>query len=279
MSENFVWAEYENFHEEELQTYKKTDSKKKNNVFTALKILVLTLCVVLVIEALAYFIIIPSSTESKISFTGLQTLDAQSLSTSIIEYCGTKWARFDTSLAASRMLSFSAVESVSVSKKLPNRIIVDVKERIPVAFTLATVQNKTLPVLIDKNGVIFSLADGDLAASLPLITGLNLDTFFEGMRLDSKFYPLLQQVSLIRESNPEYFSVISEILITPKEFDNYELIIYPVHTQTRVLVDRNFTEESLKYMMVALDVVKSVSPSVSELDLRYGTVSYKMGLQ
>ncbi len=278
MSENYVWVDLEEFQDQENFDTKNSTTKKKSSIFTALKILVITLSIVLVIEAIAYFLIIPNTTTSKLSFIGLQTLESRELSTSITEYCGTNWSRFDTSLAASRMLSFSAVESVSVSKRLPNRIIIEVKERTPIAFTLATINNKTLPVLIDKNGVLFGLADGDVASNLPLITGLSLETFFEGMRLDSKFFPLLQQISNIHETRSEFFSVISEILITPKEFDNYELIIYPVHTKTKVLIDRNFSEESLKYMMVALDVVNSVSPSVSELDLRYGTVSYKIGL-
>ncbi len=252
--------------------------EQKRGMRKILTILVGTLALVLAIEAVAFFVIIPNTQACTVSFSGLQTLDAEDLGVNLAQVCGTNWLHFDTSMAASRLLTYSAVESVSVQKSFPNKIIIDVTERTPVALTLATVGSKTIPALIDENGVVFAQAKNGVSESLPLITGLNIDTFFEGMRLDSKFSPLLKQVSEIQKSNANYFQVISEILISPKEYDNYELVIYPVHTKTRVLVDRNFTEDALKYMMVALDVVKSVSPSVTELDLRYGTVSYKMGL-
>ena len=34
-------------------------------------------------------------------------------------------------------------------------------------------------------------------------------------------------------------------------------------------------EDALQYMMVVLDVVNSIEPDVSEIDLRYGSVSYR----
>ena len=43
----------------------------------------------------------------------------------------------------------------------------------------------------------------------------------------------------------------------------------------RVLTDRALNEDALQYMMVVLDVVNSIEPDVSEIDLRYGSVSYR----
>lgn len=40
-------------------------------------------------------------------------------------------------------------------------------------------------------------------------------------------------------------------------------------------MDRNLTLESLQYMMVVLDVLNTIEPNISEVDLRYGSVSYK----
>ncbi len=276
MSEQSIWSEVDNYIAANSGQIKTEVKPQKKSIFKILKILIFTLLVVLLIEAVAYFIVIPNTTASVVSFSGLKTLQASELASVLEKTCGTNWLRFNTSQAASKLLTYTAVESVSVQKSFPNKINIVIAERNPVALTLANVNSKTVSALIDENGVVFALANGQVEESLPLITGFEIDTFFEGMRLDSKFSPLLKQVSKIQESNANYFQVISEILISPKEFDNYELIIYPVHTKTRVLVDRNFTEDALKYMMVALDVVKTVSPSVSELDLRYGTVSYKI---
>ncbi len=276
MSEQSFLSEIDRFIESGVNSEKKETKTQKKGTIKVLKILVICLLVVLVVEALAYFIIIPNTTECTVTFSGLETLEVNDVRASLAQACGTNWLRFDTSVAASRLLGYSAVETVSVQKSFPNKIVVNVQERNPVAITLANVNDKTVPALIDKNGVLFALANEKVSESLPLITGFDITTFFEGMRLDSKFSPLIKQIADIQKSNSNYFQVISEIVISPKQYDNYELVIFPVHTKTRVLVDRNFTEDALKYMMVALDVVKSVSPSVSELDLRYGTISYKI---
>ncbi len=278
MSEQSLWGELDNFIPQTTVETAKGNSGQKKSIYKILKILVCTLVVVLLIEAIAYFIVIPNTTACTVSFSGLQTLNANEVGSDLAQYCGSNWLHFDTSVATSRLLSYSAVESVSVQKQFPNKIIVDVSERTPVALTLTQIESRTVPALIDKNGVVFGLANDAEFDTLPLITGFGIETFFEGMRLDSKFAPLLQQIADIQKSNSNYLQVISEILITPKAYDNYELVIFPVHTKTRVLVDRNFSEDALEYMLVALDVVQSVSPSVSELDLRYGTVSYKIGL-
>ena len=56
---------------------------------------------------------------------------------------------------------------------------------------------------------------------------------------------------------------------------NYELALYPSQAKVKVLSDRNLNEDALQYMMVVLDVVNSIEPDVSEIDLRYGAVSYR----
>lgn len=52
-------------------------------------------------------------------------------------------------------------------------------------------------------------------------------------------------------------------------------MIYPQHSRTRILTDRSLNEEALQYMMVMLDVVNSIEPNLTEIDLRYGAVSYR----
>jgi hypothetical protein len=49
-----------------------------------------------------------------------------------------------------------------------------------------------------------------------------------------------------------------------------------MQSKTRFLVDRNFNEQTLQYMMVILDVVSTIENKVFEVDMRYGTVSYKI---
>ena len=52
-------------------------------------------------------------------------------------------------------------------------------------------------------------------------------------------------------------------------------MMYPLQSKVRFLTDRTLTEETLQYMMVVLDIIESVEPDVTEVDMRYGTISYK----
>ena len=97
-----------------------------------------------------------------------------------------------------------------------------------------------------------------------------------GMRISSKYRPLIEQILKIKEMGKNYFAGISEICVLPKETGTYELELIPSQSKTKVLTDRTLNEESLKYMMVVLDVIKLLDADVPELDLRYGSVSCKI---
>ncbi|MGI5173362.1 FtsQ-type POTRA domain-containing protein [Treponema sp. OMZ 840] len=276
MSDNYVYSGlgvYSSFAEKtEMQDVKKT-AKPKTKV---LKILVFLLTGVLVLEGLLYLVVIPATSQVRVTFNGLQSLQAAELGRELSLYCGTQWLGFDTAVAAARIASHSVVESVSVEKRFPDQVFITIKERVPVAVTFAEINGKTSPVQIDKNGVLFKTEGTIPGSSVPLISGLELDSSFDGMRLDPKFRSLLDQIALIQADNPAYFSALSEIKVLPKEYGNYELALYPLHSKVRVLTDRNLCESALQSMMLVLEMIKVIKPNVAELDLRYGAVSYKL---
>ena len=95
------------------------------------------------------------------------------------------------------------------------------------------------------------------------------------MRIPQKYRALMEQIDSIRQLSQNYFAAVSEIHVIPKEYGNYELVLYPIHSQTRILTGRELKEGDLQYMMVALDVVNALEPDVEEIDLRYGSVTYR----
>jgi cell division protein FtsQ len=96
------------------------------------------------------------------------------------------------------------------------------------------------------------------------------------MRLNAQLKPLLEQVKALSDTNPALLSLVSEIKIEQKTFGGYDLVIYPVHTPVRVRTDKALNEASLQYMMLVLDVVKDISLDVDEIDIRAGTVAYRL---
>lgn len=275
MSDGYLFSSVGNCYENTAVSDKKKDLVKNSQKTKLLKVLVLILSIVLVLEAIIYVVVMPCFSTVKISFTGAKTLTNKDLYAQSAEFLNKSWFEFDTVQLASSLTGNAMIESASVEKRFPDQVFVKITERVPVAATLATLNGKTVPVQIDKNGVLFSINHGIPSGKIPLVTGLAFDSPKDGMWLHPKLRSLMGQIAEIQKTAPEYFSAISEIRVLPKEYGDYELVLYPIHSRVRVLTDRTLNVESLQYMMVVLDVVASLDNNVQEVDLRYGSVSYK----
>ena len=250
--------------------------QKKDSRITIVKIIVLILCILLVIEGIFYTLIIPCLAPVKVQFSGLKTIPSSVLLEKLSQTGDVTWIQFDAGKAVDSLSAISAVDTVAVDKVFPDKVIINVKERIPVAKTVVSINGRSIPVQIDENGVLFiSTASVSGDSSIPLVSGLPIESMQTGMRIPSKYKPLMAQIASVQNLEQKYFAAVSEIKVVPKEYGNYELVLYPVHKHVKVLTDRSLNEDALKYMMVALDVVNSLESDVQEIDLRYGSISYR----
>ena len=249
--------------------------EKKVNKVNLVKILLIVLSFLIVAEVLIYTILMPCLAPVKVTYSGLETFSAQQISNYLGITPKLTWIQFDSAKAASKLAGNAVIENVVIEKHFPDQVMVNIVERKAVAVSLVNINGKTVPIQIDKNGVIFAVDRGMPTASVPLLTGFTFDTIAEGMRLNGKLRPLMEQIAEIQSTNPEYFSVLSEIRVISKDYGSYELELYPVHSRIKVLTDRTLNLEALQYMMVVLDVIDSMQSDVSAVDLRYGSISYK----
>ena len=270
---DFVIQGFENFDIKPVRKRKAVSDTKMN----AIKIFAAIFGILLLCELCVYFFVVPCLDKVEISWSGLSSYTKESMSGVISPCAGKKFMNFSTNEAKSLLMSVPGIESVQVSKRFPNKVYIHVSERKPVAMTFVSANGRTVPVEIDKNGVLFcttaNSADSD--SSLPLISGIPVENIPEGMRIPQKYRALMEQIDSIRSLSQNYFAAVSEIHVIPKEYGNYELVLYPIHSRTRILTGRQLNEESLQYMMVALDVVNALEPDVEEIDLRYGSVTYR----
>ena len=256
--------------------------RKKDPRITIAKIVVLILLVLLALEAVFYTLVIPCLAPVKVQFAGLKTIPSSLLMQKLEDMRTVTWIEFDSGRAVDAVSSFSCIESVSVDKIFPDKVMITIKERQPVAKTIIPVNGRSTTVQISENGVLFTNTTSVSADSnIPLVSGLPVEGMQLGMRFPSKFRPLMAQIAAIGALPQKYFSAISEIQVLQKEYGNYELVLYPVQQggHIRVLADRSLNEEALKRMLVILDVVNSIELNVSEIDLRYGSISYKADAQ
>lgn len=249
----------------------------KDKKITILKIVVICLVTLLALEALLYTVVIPCLAPAKMECHGNKTLSSQEVIKILAEVDNQAWLTFDTQRAVNILSGVSCIESVSVEKQFPDKVIINLKERKSVAKTLVTMDGRTSAIQIDENGVLFSITSQTLSgdSNIPLITGLPVSQMQDGTRLPSCYRTLMEQISQIAKLPQKYFAAISEINVVPKDYGNFELVLYPIHSRVKVLLDSSLTEEALEYMIVTLDVVNMIELDVTEIDLRYGAVSYR----
>ena len=270
---DFVVQGFENFEVHGRRKKMVSDSK-----MNAVKIFAAIFGILLICELCVYFFVVPCLDKVEISWSGLSSYSKESMNGVISSVANKKFMNFSAAEAKSLVMSVPGVESVSVSKRFPNKVYIHVTERKPVAMTFVSNGGRTIPVEIDKNGVLFNGNSSKISnsdSSLPLISGIPVENIPEGMRIPQKYRALMEQIDQIRSLSQNYFAAVSEIHVIPKEYGNYELVLYPIHSRTRILTGRQLNEESLQYMMVALDVVNALEPDVEEIDLRYGSVTYR----
>lgn len=255
------------------------DERKRDKLIIVVKVFIFVLLLCGVLEILFYKFVIPSLGSPIVSVKGQGEYSASEIVDTLRPMNARTWFGFDVKAATSIIASVPGIDSVSVRKVFPNKIYVELKEREGVAMTFIERDERSVAVQIDRNGVIFPEYFGSNsnfdASSLPIISGLPVEHLGEGMRIPLKYRTLIEQIANIRAMPKNYFAAISEICVVPKDSGSFELVLIPVNAKIRVLADRALNEDALKYMMVVLDVVKSTEPDVSEIDLRYGSVSYR----
>ncbi|MCR4630304.1 MAG: FtsQ-type POTRA domain-containing protein [Treponema sp.] len=253
------------------------ESRSAEGKIKIIKVIFIILCILLIGELVAYKYVMPSFSNPRVTFTGQQNYTAEELARKLLKMNATNWFNFDVNQAVAILSSEAGIESVSVEKHFPDKIFINVVERVPVAVTFVVENGRTSSVEIDKNGVLFHGKENYIpdTSEVPIISGLPIEYMAQGMRIPGIYRPLIDQIASISRLPQKYFAGLSEICVLPNEFGNYELALFPAQSKIKVLTDRALNEDALKYMMVVLDVVNQIGTEVAEVDLRYGSVSIK----
>jgi cell division protein FtsQ len=175
-----------------------------------------------------------------------------------------------------RISAHILVESAVVMKRFPDRLSIYLNPREAVAVTIMNSDMGQIPLLIDRHGFLFKAGDKNSheIENLPLISGIENPLL--NMRLPSTLVLFLENLSVMASSAPELLSAISEIRIERKTWDGYDFIIYPIHSSIRVRVEDNLTEDTLRYMLLMLNVLENRSDKPQEVDFRSGMGSYRI---
>ncbi len=242
------------------------------------KIFIGILVILLVGETLYHLFAVPAVSPVKIRLTTTGTLTVDEVRKAAGLTGKERWLGLDAAALTKRLSGFPPVAEVTVQKQFPDKVMITITERTAVAVLLASLDDRSVPMEIDKSGMVFRIAGGQSAKGLPVISGLELGQPRAGMKVHRQIVPLFRQLGILQKKNPVLLSEISEIRIEQKKYGGFDLIIYPVQTKLKVRSGSSLNEEQLQYMMLVLDVFRDIGivSMIDELDIRGKTASYHL---
>ncbi len=107
---------------------------------------------------------------SRVEWTSLIYLDAEQLDT-FLDFPPVNAWRLDTKELAADLANHPWIESAKIKWRWPNRIVIEVKERTPVA----QLQADGGWLLLDREGNLLPSLEGAFVFSLPIVTNLDLN--------------------------------------------------------------------------------------------------------
>ncbi|MDR3113962.1 MAG: FtsQ-type POTRA domain-containing protein [Treponema sp.] len=244
----------------------------------ALKWIIIVIVVLIGGELILLLVVNPCLPLSRIEVTGMPELDVAM----VLKQAGitrrSSYVSVNSRNAETHLKALSVVASAKVIKGFPNSVRIVLEGRKAVALSFVLLQDKVCPVFFDHRGVVFKIGyenqETTAVPSIPIITGLLAEPPFLGMQLPLMSRTLLSKLAHIQEAAPELLAAISEITVTRKAFDSYEVILYPVHNPVRIRLGSELNESMLRYVLLVVDVCVSQGAKIEEIDFRTGTASY-----
>jgi cell division protein FtsQ len=243
-----------------------------------IKVLIIAAASVLMLELLWILVISPCMPLSRLELSGFSGLTREDLLRRAgigerASYISIKPRSVEKNLGALREL-----ESVRVIKRFPNSVTILMVPRAAVAMAFDRIEGRQRPLYFDRHGILFKTGGPPPPSphggegGLPVISGLPP----ADKPLPAIYLPLFASLDRIRAAEPRLLEAISEIRVNRKPFDGFDLVLYPVHSPIRIRLEPNLSEETLRYVMLMLDVFTEREQEIEEIDFRTETASYKL---
>ena len=167
----------------------------------------------------------------------------------------------DLEAMGERVAAHPLVEQVAVRRSLPAAVVIDIVERVPVAFL------GTEPLgAVDADGQLLNGIEPARYGSLPFITGV----VAEGDRVNLK--RAVEAVIMLREHAPRLLDRTSEIRVPAPG----EVTLVLVHDAVRIRIEERRMVETLPLVEALVADGRERYGNLAEVDLRFaGTVIYR----
>ncbi len=205
----------------------------------------------------------PIFTVTAVTWEGVRNLDPKHLQAELPEISGENLFRIDLDAVRSAVLKHPWIADVKLHRRLPDELVIQVRERVPVA-----VINGGKLWGIDRGGILLPLENWRGVLDLPLVDYPLPDQPQPGSIIGAEdLHQALGTLNRIRERLPELWEMISEV-----SWDgNNQLIFYASQTRTRILVGRRPRWEQILnfYSFMIYEGGRSQMDDVASVDLRF----------
>jgi cell division protein FtsQ len=264
----------------EAAAFGRSKTPRSESVFTKLLWIVVALLALLLAGELVFqFFVAPRLVVRNVRIrTSLDISEEEVLAIAGIGG-GEYFFRLDTEEVRRRLESYPLVRSAVVEKHFPDSLEVVLTERQPLSMLLYdTPEGRSVPVVIDEEGVVFEFGQAVSDWNLPVLSGFAFRELAVGMRLPEQVRPLLSELGWLRQSEPELYALLSEIRVVSRTDDRLEILLFPVHRPVRIRMGGTLQPSVIRNALMVIDVFsdQGVLDRIRELDLRTGEVVYSV---
>jgi cell division protein FtsQ len=195
--------------------------------------------------------------------------------------------------AGAHWYSVSLVHRARVERVFPDTIRMTVWGRQPAALVLAAADGRSLPVLVDGDGVVYKVGSTGADLDVPVVSGLTAGDMALGAALPRAYGALFADLRALREKAPAMYGALSEVRVAGPAADapaadtaaratspqDLELLVYLTSSRVPIRTRGSLDESFVKYALMVVDLLsrQGVLQNIQELDFRSGDVVYKMG--
>ena len=177
-----------------------------------------------------------------------------------------------------KLENYPEVRTASVEKIFPDKLQLYIFARKAVAQSVLKINEKSIPVAIDREGVVFSSGRDMEDWDLPVITGVHFESLELGARLPEALHPLLENLDELKKSEPALFDLLSEVRVERRGDRGYDLILFLNNYPVQARIDNELDGNVLTKIVMVFDVLKKqkLTEKISEVDFRTKEIIYRL---
>jgi cell division protein FtsQ len=188
------------------------------------------------------------------------------------------WYSVSPAQIEKRLETNPLVRSARVVKVFPDTLRMTLQGRLPAAVVLAAANGRTVPVLVDGDGVVYKIGSSGTDIDVPVVSGLTAGETALGTSLPRAYASVFHDLRALREAAPTLYALISEVRIDGEHpGGGFDLLLWLTCSPVPVRAGGALDEDLLRSTLMVLDLLsrQGVLKDIQELDFRSGDVVYR----